>query len=68
MNKDSASLERYRHQCEVRLILSMSGKPERRSYLDLVRKRRGQTAANEIERDVMDQWKKGNRGGNQAWL
>lgn len=46
----------------------MSGKSERRSYLDLVRKRRGQTAANEIERDVMDQWKKGNRGGNQAWL
>ena len=46
----------------------MSGKSERRDYLDLVRKRRGQQSANVLERDVMNQWKKGNRGSDQVWL
>lgn len=67
-SKDSTSLETYRHQCEVRWILKMSGKSERRDYLDLVRKRRGQQSANVLERDVMNQWKKGNRGSDQVWL
>ena len=67
-SKDSASLERERHECEVRVVLRMKDKDSRRKYLDGIGKRRGIPLMKQMERDVMNQWKKGNRGEWGDWL
>lgn len=61
--------QEYRHQCEVRQVLKW--RKEDRShaldYLEAVKKKRGASAGEQLERDVKDQWTKGNRGEHGDW-
>jgi len=61
--------EEYRHQCEVRWLLRkrVESRSEALNYLSKVRDRRGEEAAKALERDVRDQWSKGNRGEEASW-
>lgn len=59
--------EQHRHQCEVRWCLSqraLRGVNWLREYLakDVVKPRKLN-----LERDILDQWTKGNRGHNGEW-
>lgn len=54
---DTAS-EQWRLECEARHVVSMSGKQARRDYLDVVDKRRGTAAKNELEAAVRLEWGK----------
>ena len=36
-------------------------------YLEAVKKKRGQSAGDELERDVITQWQLGNRGKDGDW-
>lgn len=49
--------EAYRKECEARFILSWPTKQARRDYLDMVEKKRGAAARQELEREMMKQWK-----------
>lgn len=63
------SSEEYRHQCEVRYILSeraLRGKEWLRQFLNqpAVQPRRER-----LEKDIWEQWQKGNRGSvKNLWL
>ncbi len=61
--------EEYRHQCEVRLVLRkrIEDRNEAFKYLGKVKEKRGDEAAGKLERDVRDQWSKGNRGEEASW-
>lgn len=50
------SNEQHRHDCEVRFVLSLPF-AERRPYLELVGKRRGQAARDALEADMIRQHK-----------
>lgn len=61
--------EEYRHQCEVRQVLRWRAENRDKavSYLQLVRQKRNEAAANKLERDTREQWVKGNRGEKGDW-
>lgn len=48
--------EEWRAECEARAVLRMPTKMHRRGYLLRVADRRGQEAANALERHVMQLW------------
>jgi hypothetical protein len=59
--------EAFRHQCEVNWLLrkidaAKDKKAAMHDYIDLVRKARGDAAADKLIADSRDQWGKGNRG------
>lgn len=60
-----AHLERHRHRCEVRWCCS---NPKRASaYIEQVRQRRGNDAADQLLADSRAQWAAGNRGNAGEW-
>jgi hypothetical protein len=61
--------EVYRHQCEVRQVLRwrVENRDKAVGYLNKVRQKRDEAAANKLERDTRDQWAKGNRGEKDDW-
>ena len=63
------SSEEYRHQCEVWQVLRWRAENRDKAviYLNLVRQRRDEAAANKLERDTKEQWSKGNRGIKGDW-
>lgn len=44
--------EAYRHQCEVRFILAMPTNKKRKKYIDGVREKRNDAAADRLYNDV----------------
>jgi hypothetical protein len=66
---DFHSSEEYRHQCEVRQVLRwrVENRDKAVGYLNKVRQKRDEAAANKLERDTRDQWAKGNRGEKDDW-
>lgn len=48
--------EEWRAECEARAVLRMPTKMHRRGYLLRVKEKRGQAAANALERHVMKLW------------
>jgi hypothetical protein len=61
-------LEVERHRCEVRYVIALriKSRDEAMEYLSLVREKRKDKAAR-LEKDVIDQWNKGNRGVKGDW-
>jgi hypothetical protein len=61
--------QEYRHQCEVRQVIKWRKEDRNHAldYLEAVRKKRGASAGDQLERDVKDQWTKGNRGNDGDW-
>ena len=61
--------EDFRHRCEVWQVLRWRAENRDKavSYLQLVRQRRDEAAANKLERDTKEQWAKGNRGIKGDW-
>ena len=59
----------YRHQCEVRQVIKWRREDRNKAidYLEAVKKKRGQSAGDELERDVITQWQLGNRGKDGDW-
>lgn len=51
-----AKTEPKRHECEVRMIMNMSSKEERRNHLIEIGKRRGKAAADRLKVDVLKGW------------
>lgn len=49
--------EQFRHECEVNYIIRLPSKQERAGYLGMVRKHRGDDAANKLEGAVYRAWK-----------
>ena len=60
--------EEFRHQCEVRKILSMATKEQRQAFFRGAARTRSAEAVAKLQQDVMIQWKKGNRGEHGVWL
>lgn len=52
-----AETEPNRHECEVRMIMNMSSKEERRNHLIEIEKRRGKVAADRLRTDILRAWK-----------
>ena len=63
------SSEEYRHQCEVRQVLRWRAEDRSKAidYLANVRQKRGNTVADQLEKDCKEQWSKGNRGDKGDW-
>lgn len=61
--------EEHRHRCEVRQVLQWRAEDRSKAleYLSNVRKRRGDVAADKLEKDVRKQWAAGNRGVWGDW-
>ena len=61
--------EEHRHRSEVRQILKWRTQDRNKAieYLSIVRKKRGDRAAQLLEKDCRDQWTLGNRGLNGEW-
>jgi hypothetical protein len=61
--------EEYRHRCEVWAVIRWRGLDRNKSseYLQLVRKMRGNNAADKLEKDCREQWERGNRGLKGDW-
>ena len=61
--------EEYRHRCEVWVVLRWRALDRNKSseYLQLVRKMRGNNAADKLEKDCKEQWERGNRGLKGDW-
>jgi hypothetical protein len=63
--------ETHRHQCEVRDLLAKrvtKGRSWLHDHLVLIEKSRGKKARAQLERDIMDQWHRGNRGQAGCWF
>lgn len=62
------ALDQYRHECEVRSILSMRVRSPTTvgDHLASIKQKRPMTFT-KIESDVLSQWKKGNRGEWGDW-
>ena len=60
--------EEYRHQCEVRYVLSLRVNDRNKAleYLKLVREKRKEKE-NKLELDCKEQWNLGNRGEKGEW-
>lgn len=61
--------EWFRHQCEVRYVLSRRcvNAAFARAYLDGIEAKRGKEGRLRVERDARDQWARGNRGAPGDW-
>jgi hypothetical protein len=61
--------EEERHRCEVRQVLRWRAQDRSQAidYLSNVRKRRGDSPADKLQKDCTDQWTKGNRGFEGDW-
>lgn len=64
---DTASME-FRHQCEVRQVIRwrIEDRAKALTYLEGVKKKRPEEGT-VLERDVVRQWKLGNRGQTGDW-
>ncbi len=62
--------EEHRFRCEVRQILKwrVESRSKAVEYLALVRKKRGDSRADLLEKDCKDQWSKGSRGEDGVWI
>jgi len=59
------SSDTYRHQCEVRYLLRKRKELGRLwlvSHLELIEKHRGRVAVAQLKKDLLFQWRLGNRG------
>lgn len=61
-----ASLEQHRHRCEVRWCCANPSRVA--GYVDDVRRKRGDAAADELLADARRQWAAGNRGRPGEWV
>ena len=61
--------EEERHRHEVTQVLRWRAQDRNKSsgYLQLVRKMRGNNAADKLEKDCKEQWMRGNRGIKGDW-
>jgi hypothetical protein len=61
--------EDFRHRCEVWQVLRWRAENRDKAvtYLNLVRQRRDEAAANKLERDCKEQWARGSRGIKGDW-
>jgi hypothetical protein len=61
--------EEERHRCEVAQVLRWRAQDRNKSsgYLMLVRKMRGDNAADKLEKDCKEQWERGSRGLKGDW-
>jgi hypothetical protein len=61
--------EEQRHRCEVNQVLRwrVESRPKSSDYLQDVRKKRGNKAADKLEKDCKEQWQRGNRGLKGDW-
>ncbi len=61
--------EEYRHKNEVWQVLRWRTQDRNKSsgYLQLVRKMRGDNAADKLEKDCKEQWSRGARGLKGDW-
>ena len=57
MDDEPNNSEEFRHEGEVAYIIRLPSKKERAGYLGLVRKHRGNVAADNLERAVTYAWK-----------
>lgn len=64
------SLHIDRHQCEVRHVLKLRevSSDKAYSYIQRVRKARGDAEANKLNADAIEQWSRGARGDWGVWL
>ncbi len=62
--------EDLRHKSEVRQVLRwrVESRGKAVEYLALVRKKRGDSKADLLEKDCKDQWSRGNRGDIGVWI
>ena len=62
-------MEEHRHRCEVRQVLAWRTEDRGKAmdYLAMVRQKRGDQAADKLEKDCRDQWERGNRGKWGDW-
>lgn len=51
-NPDPTLTEQYRHECEVRHVVNLPSHARRRDYLTLVRRARGEAAAQRLREDA----------------
>lgn len=67
--KEARAVEQHRHRCEVRRVLAMRAESQFRAqtYLQLVRERRGNDAADILLDTCTKQWEHGNRGEWGVW-
>lgn len=61
--------EKYRHQCEVRQVLrwTVADKSAGKRYVQSIERVRGKDAADTLRKDLIAQWKAGNRGAPGDW-
>ena len=59
-------LEFERHKAEVRYVISLRIK-DRNEAIEYLKKVREKRKTNKLERDVIDQWSRGNRGEKGEW-
>lgn len=61
--------EKERHRCEVRQVLRWRAQDRSNAmdYLSKVRQKRGDNAADKLQKDCAEQWSKGNRGTEGDW-
>lgn len=65
------SSETFRHQCEVRDIIAKrvsKGRQWAADHLAKIEKARGKSSRDVLERDIREQWSRGNRGEPGIWL
>jgi len=64
------STEKFRHECEVRHLLTLRTADTDAAYLYLtkVQTKRGAASASKLLEDSRRQWKWGNRGDRGMWL
>jgi hypothetical protein len=62
--------EEERHRCEVRQVLRWRAQDRSKAidYLSNVRKRRGDSPADKLQKDCTEQWSKGSKGEHGKWL
>jgi len=61
-NKEWSSSEKYRHQCEVRYLLSIRHKYGLKEIRKMLSNPNFSSRLYQIQIDMADQWRKGNRG------
>ena len=66
----SITEEDLRHKAEVRQVLKwrVESRSKAVEYLALVRKKRGDSKADLLEKDCKDQWSKGSKGEPGVWI
>lgn len=61
MTDEYTCSEDYRQLCEARYVVKLPNKKTRLGYLALVRKARGNTSADDLEKRVWELWDNGVR-------